>query len=136
MKKSLAITVQSFSFRQGYPPVSEHGGGFVFDCRCLPNPGKEERYKKMTGRDPAVIEFLEGEEDVRQFRGKVFDLIDMAIEDYLRREFTDLMVSFGCTGGQHRSVYFAEQLTLYLKNRAHVKVKLSHLELAKLGFAI
>ena len=125
----LTVLVTSFSFHRG--PVEDesgNGGGFVFDARCLPNPGREERFKTLTGCDVAVIEYLEGEETVRRFLESAMALVDASVQDYQRRGFRHLMVSFGCTGGQHRSVYLAEQVAKRLAGRSGVRVVLQHRE--------
>jgi aminoglycoside/choline kinase family phosphotransferase len=125
----LAVTITSFSYKRGYPEPSEHGGGFVFDCRALHNPGRYERYKSLSGRDGEVIDFLEAEESVARFWESVRGLVDPAVEAYLERGFTDLSVAFGCTGGQHRSVYIAERLARHLRERyPQVRVELRHRE--------
>jgi len=99
----------------------------VFDCRALPNPGKFEQYAKLTGKDDAVIAFLENEPAVRDFIGHVLALIDQTVENYQQRNFTDLLVGFGCTGGQHRSVYCAERLAKHLGEQFQVNVEVRHL---------
>jgi RNase adaptor protein for sRNA GlmZ degradation len=103
-----------------------HGGGYVFDCRALPNPGRFEQYAKVTGRDAAVVAVLEAEPAVGEFLAHVFALIDQTVENYRQRNFTDLAVSFGCTGGQHRSVYCAEQLARHLREKFSLDVELRH----------
>jgi aminoglycoside/choline kinase family phosphotransferase len=124
----LTVRLQSFAYKDGVPTDEKgHGGGFVFDCRALPNPGRFERYAKLTGQDEAVIAFLENEPAVGDFLGHVFALIDQTVEDYQRRNFTDLMVAFGCTGGQHRSVYCAERLAQHLRGTFQVNVDVRHL---------
>ena len=131
---SLAVRVFSFSFHQGLPKdESGHGGGFVFDTRSIPNPGREERFQDLTGKDAPVIEYLNQQESVHQFLVNVMSLVDTSVSDYLRRGFKNLMVSFGCTGGQHRSVYFAERLAKHLRGRNGVEVTVRHLGLEKLG---
>ena len=111
-------------------PVDEsgNGGGFVFDGRSLPNPGREERFKQLTGKDAAVIDYLRAEESVGQFAENAFALVDASVAAYQRRGFKDLMVSFGCTGGQHRSVYLAELLAKHLAGKGGVAVVLRHQE--------
>jgi len=129
------VTVQifSFSFHRGMPKdESGHGGGFVFDARSIPNPGREERFKALNGKDSPVIDFLNQQESVHQFMANVISLVDASVNNYQRRGFKNLMVSFGCTGGQHRSVYLAEQLAKYLRARNGVEVVVQHRELEKL----
>ncbi len=123
----LTVRVQSFSFREGLPVDDKgHGGGFVFDCRALPNPGRYPRYAKSTGRDPDTVEFLEKEESVQRFLRHACDIVDQSVENYQSRNFTSLTVSFGCTGGQHRSVFCAERLAAHLKQRYQVNVEVRH----------
>ena len=103
--KNLTVRIFSFSFHQTVPKDDTgHGGGFVFDARGLPNPGREERFKELTGKDEGVIEYLGQQASVHQFLANVISLVDASVDDYQRRGFKSLMVSFGCTGGQHRSV--------------------------------
>jgi len=117
-KDVLTIYVTSFSYKKGIPQdYSSNGGGFVFDCRALPNPGREEHYRKFTGKDKEVIDYLQKYQETASFQQNVFALIDASVDNYLERKFTHLMVNFGCTGGQHRSVYFAEQLVKHLKEK-------------------
>jgi len=126
----LTVRVFSFSFRRGIPKdETGHGGGFVFDARSVPNPGREERFKALTGKDAPVIEYLNQQESAHQFLGSVMSLIDASVKTYQSRGFTSLTVSFGCTGGQHRSVYFAEQLAKRLNGRSGVEVVVRHLEM-------
>ncbi len=132
--KNLTVRIFSFSFHKGLPnDESGNGGGFVFDARSLPNPGREERYKFFTGKDSPVIEYLSREESVRQFFATATALVDSSLRNYQSRGFKNLMVSFGCTGGQHRSVYLAEELARHLRARNGVNVLVRHLELEKLG---
>jgi aminoglycoside/choline kinase family phosphotransferase len=132
--KALTVRIFSFSFHKGLPnDESGHGGGFVFDARSLPNPGREERYKPLTGKDSPVIDYLSREESVRQFFATATALVDSSLSNYQTRGFKNLMVSFGCTGGQHRSVYLAEELARHLRARNGVNVLVRHLELEKLG---
>jgi RNase adaptor protein for sRNA GlmZ degradation len=115
-------------------PMDEkgHGGGFVFDCRALPNPGKFEEFNKLTGKDPEVIAFLEKEPPVQKFLGHVYAIADEVVENYQHRNFTDLLIAFGCTGGQHRSVYCAGQLAKHLREKYNnVNVELRHREQEK-----
>jgi aminoglycoside/choline kinase family phosphotransferase len=128
--ENLTVRVMSFSFHRGMPKdESGHGGGFVFDGRSLPNPGREERFKVLTGRDAPVIEYLNQQESVHQFMASVMSLVDASVNEYQRRGFKSLMVSFGCTGGQHRSVYLAEQLAKRLRGRNGIEVVMRHREL-------
>ena len=131
---NLTVRIFSFSFHRGWPKdETGNGGGFVFDGRGLPNPGREERFKALTGRDAPVIEYLNQQESVHQFLASVFSLVDSSVHEYQRRGFTNLMVSFGCTGGQHRSVYLAEQLAKRLRSNNGVNVVLHHRELEALA---
>ena len=114
----LHIRLQSFSFKRGIPAdETGHGGGFVFDCRALPNPGRYEQYKTITGNDAPVIEFLQKEPVVEQFVQNAALLVENSIRNYQERNFTDLMISFGCTGGQHRSVYCTNRLAEVLQEK-------------------
>jgi aminoglycoside/choline kinase family phosphotransferase len=131
---NLVVRIFSFSFHRGWPKdETGNGGGFVFDARSLRNPGREEQFKALTGRDAPVIEYLNQQEAAHQFLASVLSLVDASISEYQRRKFKHLMVSFGCTGGQHRSVYLAEQLAKRLRNRNGVEVILRHRELETLG---
>jgi aminoglycoside/choline kinase family phosphotransferase len=127
---NLTVRILSFSFHRGMPKdESGNGGGFVFDGRSLPNPGREERFKALTGKDAAVIEYLNQQESVHQFLASVMSLVDASVNNYQKRGFKNLMVSFGCTGGQHRSVFLAEQVAKRLCGRNGVEVVLRHREL-------
>ncbi|MBN1143721.1 MAG: phosphotransferase [Bacteroidales bacterium] len=128
----LTVSINSFAFKEGIPQdVSGNGGGFVFDCRCLDNPGRYEAYKELSGCDQKVVEFLSEKPDVQQFTNNCFSMAEQAVEAYQKRGFTHLMISFGCTGGQHRSVYMAEKLAGHLKNKYELNVVLYHQELEK-----
>jgi aminoglycoside/choline kinase family phosphotransferase len=130
--QSLVVRIFSFSFHRGMPKdESGHGGGFVFDGRSLPNPGREERFKALTGKDAPVIDYLNQQEDVHQFLASVLSLVNASLDNYKQRGFKSLMVSFGCTGGQHRSVYLAEQLAKRLRARNGIEVVVRHIELEK-----
>jgi aminoglycoside/choline kinase family phosphotransferase len=127
----LTVRIFSFSFRREIPAdESGNGGGYVFDVRSLPNPGREERFKQMTGKDAAVIDYLNQQPSVHQYLASVFTLVDASVSAYQQRGFTSLMVSFGCTGGQHRSVFFAEQLAGHLRANG-VDVVVRHIEQEK-----
>jgi aminoglycoside/choline kinase family phosphotransferase len=131
---NLVVRIFSFSFHQGLPKDdSGNGGGFIFDGRSLPNPGREERFKTLTGKDAPVIDYLNQQESVHQFLASVYSLVDSSLGSYQQRGFKHLMVSFGCTGGQHRSVFLAEQLAKRLRARNGLEVVVRHLELEKLG---
>jgi aminoglycoside/choline kinase family phosphotransferase len=130
----LTLRIFSFSFHQGaLKDETGHGGGFVFDGRSLPNPGREERFKALTGKDTPVIEYLNQQESVHQFLASVMSLVDASVNSYRERGFKNLMVSFGCTGGQHRSVYLAEQLAKHFRARNGVEVAVRHVQLEKMG---
>jgi hypothetical protein len=131
---NLVVRVFSFSFHRGWPKdETGNGGGFVFDGRSLPNPGREERFKTLTGKDAPVIEYLNQQDSVHQFLASVLSLVDASVREYQRRGFKNLMVAFGCTGGQHRSVYLAEQLAKRLREHHGVEVVVRHRELEKAG---
>jgi aminoglycoside/choline kinase family phosphotransferase len=127
----LTVTIKSFSYRQGIPAdQSINGGGFVFDCRALPNPGREERYRAFNGKDKIIIDYLEDKPEVIEFLNKTEHLVSQSVDNYLSRRFTSLSVNFGCTGGQHRSVYCAETLAGRLRERyREVEVILEHTNL-------
>ncbi len=128
----LTVRVSSFSFHRGVPQDnSGNGGGFVFDARGLPNPGREERFKSLTGRDAPVIEYLEQYPEVHEYLRHAEALVDASVKNYRERGFKNLMVSFGCTGGQHRSVYLAESLAKHLRAENGADVVLTHRELEK-----
>ena len=130
-EKKLKIKISSFSYIKGGIPVdgSGNGGGFVFDCRILPNPGREEKFRNQTGLDQEVIDYLKAKPEVNEFLSNVQLIVKQGVENYLYRGFTDLMVSFGCTGGQHRSVYCASMLTEWLKgNFDELNIETEHIE--------
>ncbi len=132
--EKLKVRIFSFSFhRQAPTDESGNGGGFVFDGRSLPNPGREEQFRQLTGRDAPVIDYLNQQESVHQFYSSVLSLVDASVHSYLARGFKSLMVSFGCTGGQHRSVYLAEKLAKHLRAVSGIEVVLRHIELEKMG---
>lgn len=125
----LTVEVQSFSYRKGYPEDnSGNGGGFVFDCRGIHNPGRYDDYRSLTGRDRAVIDFLETDSEMPQFMCAAYQMVDPHVETFIRRGFTSLQVSFGCTGGQHRSVYGAEHMAAHIRDKyPGVRVVLRHI---------
>ena len=130
LNSKLTVTVNSFSFRKGYPnDFSGNGGGFVFDCRALPNPGREPEFKTKTGRDWEVIDYLMAKPPVHVFLDHVKAVIGQSVDNYRERHFSNLMVSFGCTGGQHRSVFFAQTIYEWLKaTYPDIHVVLNHIE--------
>jgi len=125
--QGLTVTIHSFSYKEAVPTdKSGNGGGFVFDCRCLPNPGRYEEYKKLTGKDQSVIDYLNDKQEVNDFFEHTKSIINIAVKNYLDRKFRHLTVCYGCTGGQHRSVYFAERLQNYLEKNYTLKIELIH----------
>jgi len=125
----LTVRITSFSYKKGIPEdASGNGGGFVFDCRAIHNPGRYDEYKQLTGMDEPVINFLDKEEAMQKFLEHVYGIVDYSVEKYRSRGFKNLMVNFGCTGGQHRSVYSAEHLAAHLREKFGVKVVLTHRE--------
>ena len=129
-KSTLRVSINSFSYKHGIPddPMG-HGGGYVFDCRVITNPGKLEQYKELNGKHKTVIEFLDQQADVNEFLSSTFSLVDMSVDNYEERNYSHLLVSFGCTGGQHRSVYCAERLAEHLRESQSVRIALWHREL-------
>ncbi len=124
----LLVQINSFSYKDVQPTDrSGNGGGFVFDCRCLPNPGRYEQYKCLNGCDKQVVDFLDNSLEVALYFDHVKSIVDMAVKNYIHRQFSNLMISFGCTGGQHRSVYFANKLSQYLQNTYDIDIEISHL---------
>lgn len=127
-ESKLTVKVYSFSYKVGLPEdPSGNGGGFVFDCRGILNPGRFEQYKKLTGRDKEVQDFLIYQTEMPVFLQHVTSLVDISVNDYLQRNFESLSVSFGCTGGQHRSVFAADSLTKHLQQKYGVKVQVQHM---------
>lgn len=130
--KRLTVTIYSFSYKNRLPvDLSGNGGGFMFDCRSLPNPGRLDEYKTLTGIDKPVIDFLKQRSEVSTFLQSIFSIAEQATSNYVNRGFKNLMFGFGCTGGQHRSVYCAEQLKKYLSEKFEIEVRLFHKELDK-----
>lgn len=128
-RHALKLKVFSFAYKKGIPnDTSGNGGGFVFDCRAINNPGKYERYKPFTGLDAQVIKYLEDDGGILKFLDHVYELVDSSVSCYIERRFTSLMVSFGCTGGQHRSVYCAQHLAEHVSKKFGIQVELVHRE--------
>ncbi|MCP4438147.1 MAG: phosphotransferase [Aureispira sp.] len=128
-ESKLTVHVHSFSYKRGIPEnTSGHGGGFVFDCRAIHNPGRYTPYKKLTGRDTEVIAFLKAESTIDNFLKHAYAIVDNSVQTYIDRGFEHLSVSFGCTGGQHRSVFSADSMAKHLESKFGVKVVLEHIE--------
>ncbi len=126
----LTVRITSFSFHRGLPKdETGHGGGFVFDARSLPNPGREEHFKPLTGKEAPIADYLNQQESVHEYFSNVISLVDASLRNYQERGFKNLAVSFGCTGGRHRSVYLAEQLAQHLRHRDDVDVVVRHRDL-------
>ncbi|MFW9597433.1 MAG: phosphotransferase [Paludibacter sp.] len=129
VKKPLVVKVYSFSYKKGIPnDDSGNGGGFVFDCRAVNNPGKYERYAHVTGLESSVKQFLEDDGEILTFLQSAYNMVDASVKRYKDRGFTNLMVSFGCTGGQHRSVYSAQKMAEHIHHKFDVEVVLIHRE--------
>ena len=129
-KSTLTVSINSFSYKHGIPEdPNGHGGGYVFDCRVITNPHHVESLRGLNGKDRPVIEFMEQHSDVNEFLSSAFSLVDMSVDKYEERKFTHLRVSYGCSGGQHRSVYCAERLAEHLRESQNVRVTLWHREL-------
>jgi len=130
--KKLKVIINSFSYKEGIPKdFSGNGGGFVFDCRSLENPGRYPEYVHSTGLDENVISFLKDRIDVKEFLNSIYSIVDESVKKYLQRDFKNLMINFGCTGGQHRSVYCTENLAKHLKENFDVSVMVNHTQLSK-----
>ena len=128
-KRTLTVKVMSFAYKKGIPnDTTGNGGGFIFDCRAVNNPGKYERYKPFTGLDEPVVAFLENDGEITEFLSHCNALVDASVRRYIERGFSNLMVAFGCTGGQHRSVYCAQHLAERLNREFGIKVELVHRE--------
>lgn len=128
--KRLEVKIYSFAYKKGIPvDTTGNGGGYVFDCRSVNNPGKYEYYRQFTGLDQEVIKFLEDDGEINTFLGSVYSLVDAHVKRFIERKFTHLQVCFGCTGGQHRSVYSAEHLAEHLARKYDIKITVVHREL-------
>ncbi len=130
VETNLLIQINSFSYKKGGIPKdnSDNGGGFVFDCRAIHNPGRYDEYKELTGKDKKVIDFFKTVPEMDDFLSHVYEMVDASVQKYIERDFTSLMVNFGCTGGQHRSVYSAEKLREHLSQKFNIKIELHHIE--------
>ncbi len=128
MKETLNISIHSFGYKKSGIPrdETENNGGFVFDCRGLPNPGRLEALKKSTGLEENVRNFLESHATVKAFIDLALSIVQINIDNYIERDFTHLMISFGCTGGQHRSVYCADQAYKYLVKNGYQTTIIHH----------
>ena len=126
----LIVNITSFSYKKtGYPTdIKGHGGGFVFDCRGIHNPGRYEEFKAFNGRDKGVMDFLEQQTKMPEFLNSIYNVLDVSVEEYIKRGFGTLTINFGCTGGCHRSVYAADAVARHLRNKFHVKIQLDHIE--------
>ena len=128
-QRKLEVRIYSFAYKKGIPnDITGNGGGYVFDCRAINNPGKYEHYKHFTGLDQEVVKFLEDDGGVFSFLDNVYSLVDAHVQRFIERKFTHLMVCFGCTGGQHRSVYCAERLAEHLSKKFDVDIQIIHRE--------
>jgi len=128
--KKLEVSIYSFAYKKGIPAdVSGNGGGYVFDCRAINNPGKYDHFRQFNGTDPEVIRYLEDDGGVTTFLSHVYGLVEPHVKRFMERKFTHMQVCFGCTGGQHRSVYCAEHLAERLSRKFDVRIKLTHREL-------
>ena len=124
----MVVKICSFSYRKQLPEDnSGNGGGFLFDCRGILNPGRVDSMKTQTGRDKEVKDFLEQQTKMPEFLNSAMDVVDITVEEYIKRGFESLLVGFGCTGGQHRSVYAADAMVRHLKNKFKVKIELKHI---------
>lgn len=129
-KSIMTVAINSFSYKNGIPDdPNGHGGGYVFDCRVITNPGRKEEFRELNGKDEPVVEYLNQQAEAHEFLSNAFSLVDMTIDKYEDRKYTHLSVNFGCTGGQHRSVYCAERLAEHLRESQSVRITLWHREL-------
>jgi RNase adaptor protein for sRNA GlmZ degradation len=127
-ESKLTVSIYSFSYKHSHPvDESGNGGGFEFDCRALPNPGKYDEFKHFSGRDENVVSFFKAQDEVNEFLLNTRQIVSQSVEKYISRGFTHLLVGFGCTGGQHRSVFCAEHMAAFLKKNYPVQVSLAHL---------
>lgn len=129
---SLVVSIYSFGYNKSGIPVDEsgNGGGFIFDCRFMHNPGRLDEFKFKTGKEDDVIQFIESHTVMNSFLEKVFEIIEMAVDNYIERNFSNLLIGFGCTGGQHRSVYASEKLAHNLRKKyPSIELKITHREL-------
>lgn len=136
---SLTVDIHSFSYKKGGIPKDDtgNGGGFTFDCRGILNPGRVEEYKLQTGRDTGVQDYLAAKTDMPKFLELIKNLISISIDNYLERGFEHLQINFGCTGGQHRSVYSAETIAAFVREKyPEVTVKINHDEQPQLNAVI
>jgi RNase adaptor protein for sRNA GlmZ degradation len=134
--QKLKVTINSFSYKEGIPTdYTGNGGGFVFDCRSVDNPGRYPEFKNFTGLDDNVIRFLEEKESVKDFLNSVYSIVYNSVSNYIQRDFKNLLINFGCTGGQHRSVYCAENLAKHLRENFDVLVEVNHTQLKKTGIS-
>ncbi len=131
-KNKLTIRINSFSYRGKMPvDITGNGGGFVFDCRAIPNPGKIEEFKNLTGKDKPVKNFLDSMPEAQVFLKNIINVITQSVENYISKGWTELMINFGCTGGQHRSVYFAEKISEYFSSKYDINIVVTHTQLNK-----
>ncbi|MCB0334862.1 MAG: hypothetical protein KDD62_01110 [Bdellovibrionales bacterium] len=131
----LALYIKSFSYKQGYPlDSSMHGGGYVFDCRSLPNPGRDPAFRSLTGLDSEVIQYLSKDPLVEEFLSRSIALVEQHVRVFLDRNFDYVSVAFGCTGGQHRSVFCAESLCASVRENFDIQVSVEHIQLKAMGF--
>lgn len=123
------VSINSFSYKKSLPvDLNDNGGGFVFDCRGIDNPGRISEFQFLTGKDIPVINYLEQNSNVKYFLDNIYSIVDLTVESYINRGFKNLMINFGCTGGQHRSVYCADKMFLHLKEKYDINVMLNHIE--------